>query len=133
MAKGESLTEKQRRWVEAYMGEAKGNGTEAARLAGYKGNRNTLSEVGHKMLKLDTVRAAIDERIAEDPLVSKRHDLLRFWSEAMRGEHRGLDRLKASEYLAKAYGMFTQKIDIKAEAKARVVFYVPDNGRGVKK
>mgnify|MGYP000100200540 CR=1 FL=1 len=29
-------TEKQRRVVEAYMGEARGNATEAARIAGYK-------------------------------------------------------------------------------------------------
>jgi len=40
------LTEKQRAFVEAYMGEAEGNATRAAELAGYQGGENTLSSVG---------------------------------------------------------------------------------------
>lgn len=43
-----ALTLKQRKFVEAYLGKANGNATEAARLAGYKGNDVTLGAVGHE-------------------------------------------------------------------------------------
>lgn len=46
------LTLKQRRWAKAYVGRAKGNGTEAARLAGFSDdNVNYLSVVGTRMLR----------------------------------------------------------------------------------
>jgi phage terminase small subunit len=57
VAKG--LTVKQRRFVEAYMGKAMGNATEAARLAGYKGNRVTLAKVGEENLKKPQIKKAI--------------------------------------------------------------------------
>ena len=50
MADGK-LTLKQRLFVEAYLGKAKGNASEAARLAGYKGNAVTLGSVGAENLK----------------------------------------------------------------------------------
>lgn len=47
----ENITEKQRRFIMAYLGEAKGNATEAARIAGYKGSENTLASVGKENLR----------------------------------------------------------------------------------
>ena len=49
------LTRKQALFVEAYCGEAAGNATEAARLAGYKGNRRTLAAVGYENLRRSTI------------------------------------------------------------------------------
>jgi len=47
----DKLTLKQQLFVEAYLGEAKGNATEAARIAGYKGNEITLAAVGAENLR----------------------------------------------------------------------------------
>lgn len=53
------LTFKQRLFVEAYIGEANGNGTEAARIAGY----SYPSEQSYQLLQKTTVRAAINRRL----------------------------------------------------------------------
>lgn len=119
MASG--LTEKQRRFVEAYMGQAAGNGTEAARLAGYKGSDSTLGAVAHENLRKPKIAAAIDERQENDPLVLDRRALQKFWSDVAAGratttivskgqvfevEPLMKDRLRASELLAKSRGEF---------------------------
>ena len=126
------LTEKQRRFVEAYMGEARGNATQAARLAGYAGDDNTLRVVGSENLAKPAIRDAIDERVDSCPLVASRRDRLEFLTRVMLGQEtdrvmtkEGLvdaepamrDRLKALELLGKIQGDFTQKIELKGEAR----------------
>lgn len=64
-SKGKTLSPLQRKFVEAFVGPAKGNATEAARLAGYKGNTVTLAAVGAENLKKPLVAEAIAERQAE--------------------------------------------------------------------
>lgn len=64
-SKGKTLSLLQRRFVEAFVGPAKGNATEAARLAGYKGNTVTLAAVGAENLKKPLVAEAIAERQAK--------------------------------------------------------------------
>lgn len=56
------LTLQVRRFVDAYCGSAKGNATEAARQAGYKGKPNVLAVQGTRLLRKANVRAAIAER-----------------------------------------------------------------------
>lgn len=53
------LTAKQNAFVAAYIGSAKGNATEAARIAGYKGNDETLRAVGHENLTKPHIAAQI--------------------------------------------------------------------------
>lgn len=53
------LSHKQQRFVEAYI--STGNGTQAARDAGYSGNDNTLGTTAHKLLQRPAVKAAIHE------------------------------------------------------------------------
>lgn len=72
----QTLTEKQRRFVEAYMGAARGNATEAARLAGYKGNDVTLAAVGSENLRKPQIAQAIEERRQADPLVLTREQAM---------------------------------------------------------
>lgn len=104
------LTEKQRRFVEFYMGQAAGNATEAARLAGYKGNRATLQMVGLQNLSKPMIRKAIDERVEADPAIKTREDRQRFWSRMMDDkEEAARDRLKASELLGKSQGDFVER------------------------
>lgn len=110
----EKLTEKQRRFVEAYMGEAAGNATEAARLAGYKGNAKTLGAVGAENLAKPGIQQAIDKRVDADPKIATREERQRFWTSVMNGdpEHGILemrDRLKASELLGKTQADFVER------------------------
>lgn len=110
------LTEKQRRFVEAYMGEACGNATAAARIAGYKGNDETLSTVGTENLRKPAVTAAIEERTENDPLVLSREELQRWWTEVTRDAKTTMkDRLRASELLGKSRGEFTDKVEHSGE------------------
>lgn len=106
------LTEKQRKFVEAFMGPAKGNATEAARIAGYSGSDATLRNAGSRLLTNANISEAIKERQESDPLVADREERQRFWSEVMRNDHADMkDRLKASEILGKSQADFTERID----------------------
>jgi phage terminase small subunit len=121
----EGLTEKRRRFVEAYMGQAKGNATEAARIAGYA----KPTEEGYRLLRNAQVRAAIDVRVKSDPGVKTREQLQRWWSDRVDDEaFEPRDRLKASELLAKSQGVFIDRHEVKHEG-ATVQVYLPDNGR----
>lgn len=55
------LTQKEHAFVVAYVGRAKGNGTRAAKLAGYKGDSNTLRNAGSRLLAKASVKALVDE------------------------------------------------------------------------
>jgi phage terminase small subunit len=59
------LTEKQKRFVEAYVGPAKGNATEAARMAGYDQSEGSMRVQGFENLTKPNVQQAIEARIAE--------------------------------------------------------------------
>jgi hypothetical protein len=58
-----SLTLKQRRFVESYLGSAGGNATEAARLAGYAGGGSTLAQVGHENLRKPQIARTVEARL----------------------------------------------------------------------
>ncbi len=57
------LTTKQKLFVEAYLVNA--NGTEAASLAGYKGNRVTLGVVASENLRKPYIEAAVKARLTD--------------------------------------------------------------------
>jgi hypothetical protein len=111
-------TEKQRRFVEAYMGEAAGNATEAASLAGYAGNRKTLEAVGRENLAKPRIAQMILQAQQSDPLIATREDRQRFWTRVMMGlepDVRMADRLKASELLGKASADFIERHEVNAK------------------
>ena len=54
------LTEKQRLFVEAYVGPSRGDPTDAARRAGYAGDAASLERTGRRNLENRSVRDAID-------------------------------------------------------------------------
>lgn len=58
------LTERERLFVEAYVGAAEGNHTDAAAIAGYNGSREVLRQRGKANLKKPKIKAAI-ERLNE--------------------------------------------------------------------
>lgn len=106
------LTEKQRKFVEAYMGAAAGNATEAARLAGYKGNNETLAQVGAENIRKPYIAQELRARANKDPLIATREDRQRFWTEVMEsGGVEMKDRLRASEILGKSQADFVDRIE----------------------
>jgi hypothetical protein len=80
------LTLKERRFIEAYMGAAAGNGVRAAEMAGYKGPYSTLGHVAHTKLRKPGIRDAIAMLMESDPLVAGRVERMRFLTSVMRGE-----------------------------------------------
>lgn len=59
-----TLDARERGFVDAYLGVARGNGTRAARLAGYAGSPDVLKVQGSRLLTRANVRAAIDARLS---------------------------------------------------------------------
>jgi hypothetical protein len=57
----QGLNIKQTAFVAAYLGEANGNATEAARIAGYKGNNTTLAVVGAENIRKPYIAEAIEQ------------------------------------------------------------------------
>jgi phage terminase small subunit len=106
--KGRKLTARQRKFAEVYAG----NGTEAARAAGYRGSNKALGVTASKLLAQPIISALIKERETKEvrPLVASRVDRQEFWTRTMNDE--GADmfaRLKASELLGKSEADFTDK------------------------
>lgn len=64
MNSGRGLTGKQRAFVNAYLGEARFNATEAAAMAGYGGSRNTLQSIGAENLAKPIIREEIERQFA---------------------------------------------------------------------
>ena len=102
------LTEKQRRFVQHYTG----NATEAAKLAGY--SEKSAHYQGCTLLKNPNVKKALDEKIAKSAEVQKdlHQELYEFWRMMMKDADGDNNRIKASELLAKAESMFIQKQEI---------------------
>ena len=114
------LTLKQKRFCEYLVGECEGNATESAKRAGYssqKEKKNTTNilkskEVQEYLKQLqDEIKDKYTEKVVE---VNKYNiasiaEIQAFWTTIFKDENqRTVDRLKASELLAKAQGMFVQ-------------------------
>lgn len=122
--KKRKLTAKQSTFIDAYLGEAKMNAAQAARIAGYKHPETQGAE------NLRKLRPYIDE------VMNKRHteaiatqkEIQEFFTSVLRGEVKEevvsntgkvlevpastKDRLKAAECMGRAYGMFTERKEI---------------------
>ena len=62
------LTGMQDAWIEAYLGPAKFNATEAAKIAGYSGDRNALAVIGHRNLRKAKIAERIRYRLRESAM-----------------------------------------------------------------
>jgi hypothetical protein len=113
----DGLSEYERRFVEAYMGEAGANGARAAMLVGST-TPHAATVTATRVLRRPHVRRAIRERADGDPLVASRVERLRFLTAVMRGEvsrsgkRKGFDRpsmrerIDAVQVLSKICGDF---------------------------
>jgi phage terminase small subunit len=111
------LTYKQAKWVDAYIGPANGNATEAARIAGYSGDDNSLGRQGHLNTRNVKILAYIERRRAEISIVKqitpdkvlRDLDRVRLKAEAA-GDHSSA--LRASELEGKWLAMFTDRHEV---------------------
>lgn len=104
-----ALTAKQRAFVEFYTG----NATEAAIKAGY--SKDTARSIGQNLLTKVDIQQAIKERESKrlNPAIAKRERLLEFWTQTMEDQEVYMkERLKASELLGKAQGVFLERVEV---------------------
>jgi phage terminase small subunit len=78
-----NLTDKQRVFINEYLKCF--NATEAARLAGYKGNGNTLANIGWENLRKLDIGNEISKRLQESAMSA--NEVLMRLGEQARGEH----------------------------------------------
>ena len=123
------LTGKQKAFVEAYCGEAKGNATEAARLAGYSSPEGSAA----KNMGKGKIREAVEKRMAEvrearGALTPEEcHEL---WARMARDlSVMPKDRLAAVRDAAKAMGMFVDRVEHSGSVEVPVTVSLPSNGR----
>lgn len=139
------LTEKQRRFVEAYTGPAQGNATAAARAAGYSGDDRALAVRGAETVRNRKVADAIAEMTAavRKAAIMTAEERQTWLTSVVNGEvpdsvlvdgvpmeapAKLKDRLTASEQLSKMQGSYTEKREVE-HTGAVVQVYLPDNGR----
>lgn len=104
------LSIKQQRFIDFY----DGNGTDAARKAGYKGTDKALSVLASRMLGKSRIREAVEARNKKkgSRLIATREQRQEFWTSVMSDTSADLrDRLKASELLGRSESDFVEKIE----------------------
>ena len=101
------ITKKNQLFIEAFCGQANGNASEAARLAGYK----WAGPVSSKLYK--NLKTEIEKRLLElkEKAILKPEEVLEAMSEIARDKtHK--DRLRALESLAKINGQLNERLNI---------------------
>ena len=135
------LTLKQKAFADYYI--ELGNATEAAVRAGY--SKKTAKAIGSENLTKPAIKDYIQERLQmiEDSRIADGDEVLRYLTSVMRGESQSevvvvegvgegcseakridkspdeKERLKAAELLGKRYRLFTEKIEVKDEAREK--------------
>lgn len=116
------LTHKQKLFALAYLGEANGNATEAARLAGYRGNDVTLRSVGRENLTKPHISKLIEAQLSEAAMSGL--DILRRLTAIARREDDEAtvkDQLKALELMGKHHRLFTDRVEQSNSGRIEVV------------
>jgi phage terminase small subunit len=109
MAWYDGLTERQRRFCEAYSANG-GNALGAAREAGYK----RPHPQGALNIQNDTVKKALDllRQEATSAAIATREERQSFWTTVLRDAEEDMrNRLKASELLGKSQVDFIERVD----------------------
>ena len=138
----DKMTVKQRRFCEEYLIDL--NATQAAIRAGY--SKKNAQNIASENLAKPIIRKYIDAKMAkkDSELIAKQDEVLRYLTSVLRGKSVGTeivvegtgdgcseartmqkepsekDRLKAAELLGKRYGLFTDKVDMNADAELTI-------------
>lgn len=116
MGMTEKLTEKQKRFAEAY--KACGVASQAYREAGYTCKTDRVAEAAAcRLLRNVNVKQYLAELEADirQEAIADMQEINRFWSETMRDKDIDIkDRLKASELRARVQGAFVDRVAVEA-------------------
>ncbi len=126
------LTQKQRLFVEAYIGACNGNAREAARAAGYSGDDNALSQRGFELVRNPKIAELVGVRVQE--AVMRANEVLSELSaiakadwqdflEIRRDKHGEIisatlklsDKIKSLELLGKYHKLFSERLDLNVQ------------------
>jgi phage terminase small subunit len=123
------LTAKQRLFIEAYIGEANGNATQAARIAGYTGTDNTVAQRGFELVRNSKIQPFISQRVTEAAMSATEvlHGLSLIAKDV---NERAGDRIRAYELIGKHHRLFDRAGEITnhlADAKAAIVSFLAEN------
>ena len=99
------------RFVTAYLGEAQGSGTAAARIAGYAGSDATLAVTAHRLLSLPYIRNRVRAEL-ERSAMSASEVLGHLTAIAREPGTATRDRIRALEILAKHHGLLAERVDV---------------------
>ena len=106
------LTPKEMRFAEEYIKDF--NATQAAIRAGITNDPGYGGTIGSLTLKKDHVRDYIEQLMSKisEQCMTDVNDLMGFWTEVMLNPNESTaNRLKASDYLAKALGAYNVKVE----------------------
>lgn len=139
-----SLTAKQEAFVLAYIGEARFNATKAARIAGY--SEKTAGEQGYQQLQNPSITARIADLLKARTLTAEAvmaeladvatadwHEFLTMRTNPKTGEVIDVkmdltNKVKSLELIGKAYGLFTERVDLSGSLTAQVELIGIDEG-----
>lgn len=139
-----ALNDRQKRFADEYIISL--NARDAAIKAGY--SKRSAKEIGSENLSKPNIRAYIDERLEamQGEKIASQEEVLEFLTSVLRGEVseevlKGVgpgeqeitsvkagakDRIKSAELIGRRYGMFTDKVDLSAQAQVVIVDDVDD-------
>jgi phage terminase small subunit len=130
--KEEQLTQKQRLFVESFIGDAAGNGRVAARMAGYSGDDNALSQRAFELVRNPKIAELIGVRV--EAAVMRANEVLSELSAIAKADWQDFleirrdkdgdvidatlklsDKIKSLELLGKYHKLFSEKIDLNVQ------------------
>lgn len=125
------LNQRQIAFCEAYI--AGTSAAEAARKAGY--SDRTSRSIGQRLLTFVDIQNYIEQRNTEIKAANTAdiEEIRTYWTQTMRdSDEKTVDRLKASELLARSQGIFLERTESEVNISGKsspVVIYLPHNGR----
>jgi phage terminase small subunit len=126
------LTQRQRLFVEAYIGACSGNAREAARSAGYSGDDNALSQRGFELVRNPKIAELIGVRVQD--AVMRANEVLSELSAIAKADWQNFleirrdkdgeiisatlrlgDKIKSLELLGKYHKLFSERLDLNVQ------------------
>lgn|SRR5215831_9047011 len=116
----DTLTDRQRWFVLAYCGEARGNAAGAARIAGYAGSAQTLATTGYENLSNPYIVACIRSRARA---ILSEYDTAERLASFIRSEPAALERnawVKAIELWFKYHGALDERVQVEHTTRRQI-------------
>jgi hypothetical protein len=112
----DGLTELQSRFAYFYVTDARMNASEAARLAGYTGEKQQLASTASTLLRNPVIRNKINEHLSvfsmsAPEILSELTTIAKFPVEEYTDPRMLTNKLKALELLAKHHGLLVERVD----------------------